>query len=49
MSIQFDLYIYHIFIAYVSIGKWGLVICFLFQRRLRLIFAQMILWSEDTH
>ena len=51
-SIKFVSNSYHIFIAYISIGKLEPVImygfdCFLFQCRLRYILARMILWSED--
>ena len=52
-TIKFVSYSYHIFIAYISIDKWGPVeTCsydyFLFLYWLRCIFAKTILWLEDT-
>ena len=52
-NIEFVFYSYHIFIAYTSISEWGPVVmygfdCFFFLYRLRRIFAEMILWLEDT-
>ena len=50
---KFISYSYPIFIAYIPIGMWGPVItygfdCFLFLYRLKFIFAEKILRSENT-
>ena len=50
-SIKFVSYSYHIFIANISIGKWGPVVAcgfWLFLCRFRCIFDVTILWSKDS-